>query len=50
MAKLHPNLQNKEFWYKDVTLIPNRFPDFERDEVDLTTHFTKRILLKAPFV
>ena len=50
MAKLHPDLQNKEFWYKDITLIPNRFPDFERDEVDLTTHFTKGILLKAPFV
>ena len=50
MAKLHSDLQNKEFWYKDVTLIPNRLPDFERDEVDLTTHFTKRIILKAPFV
>ena len=50
MAKLHPDLQNKEFWYKDITLIPNRLPDFERNEVDLTSHFTKRILLKAPFV
>ncbi len=50
MAKLHPELQNKEFWYKDITLISNRFPDFERDEVDLTTNFTKRIVLKAPFV
>jgi len=50
MPKLHPELQNKEFWYKDITLIPNRLPDFERDEVDLTTHFTKRIILKAPFV
>ncbi len=50
MAKLHPDLQNKEFWYKDITLIPNRLPDFERDEVDLISHFTKRILLKAPFV
>lgn len=50
MAKLHSDLQNKEFWYKDVTLIPNLFPDFERDEVDLGTHFTKRIKLKAPFV
>lgn len=26
MAKLHPDLQNKEFWYKDITLIPNRLP------------------------
>ena len=50
MAKLHPDLINKEFWYRDITLIPNRLPDFERDEVDLTTHFTKRILLKAPFI
>jgi len=62
MAKLHPSLKNKprsrrfaslrgkEFWYKDITLVPNRLPDFERDEVDLTTHFTKRIILKTPFV
>ena len=50
MAKLHPDLIHKEFWYRDITLIPNRLPDFERDEVDLTAHFTKRILLKAPFV
>jgi len=50
MAKLHPELQNKEFWYKYITLIPNRLPDFERDEVDLTTNFTKRLKLKTPFV
>ncbi len=50
MAKLHSDLQNKEFWYRDITLIPNRLPDFERDEVDLTTYFTKRIQLKTPFV
>ena len=50
MAKLHPELQNKEFWYKDITLIPNRLPDFERDRVDLTTYFTKRLKLKTPFV
>jgi len=50
MAKLHWSLKNKEFWYKDITLIPNRLPDFERDEVDLTTNFTKRIVLKTPFV
>ncbi len=50
MAKLHPDLKNKEFWYKDITLIPNRLPDFERDEVDLTTNFTKNIVLKTPFV
>lgn len=50
MAKLHQSLLNKEFWYKDITLISNRLPDFERDEVDLTTNFTKRTLLKNPFV
>jgi len=50
MAKLHQGLENKEFWYRDITLIPNRLPDFERDEVDLTTYFTKRIQLKTPFV
>ncbi len=50
MAKLHPDLEDKEFWYKDITLIPNRLPDFERDEVDLTTYFTKKTILKIPFV
>ncbi len=50
MPKLHPNLINKEFWYKDIILVANRFPDFERDEVDLTSHFTKKIILKTPFV
>ena len=50
MPKIHPDLINKEFWYKDITLIPNRLPDFERDEVDLTANFTKKIKLKIPFV
>jgi len=50
MAKLHPDLLNKEFWYRDITLISNFLPDFERDEVDLTTYFTKRIILKTPLV
>ena len=50
MAKLHQDLKNKEFWYKDITLIPNKLPDFERDKVDLTSHFTKKIVLKIPFV
>lgn len=50
MAKLHPDLQNKEFWYKDITLIPNRLPDFERDDVDLSSNFTKNLVLKTPFV
>ncbi len=50
MAKLHPDLINKEFFYQDITLVTNRLPDFERDEVDLTTNFTKRITLKTPLV
>jgi len=50
MASLHPQLKKKEFAYKDITLIPHRLPDLERDEVDLTTQFTKRIKLKTPFV
>ncbi len=50
MAKIHPSLKNKEFWYKDIILVANRLPDFEREEVDLTTHFTKKIILKTPIV
>jgi len=50
MAKLHPDLVSREFWYKDITLIPNQLPDFERDEVDLTTYFTRKTVLKTPFV
>jgi len=50
MARIHPSLENKEFWYKDITLVPNRLPDFEREEVDLTTYFTKNVILKAPIV
>lgn len=50
MAKIHPQLKNREFSYQDITLIPNQMPDFERDEVDLTAYFTKRIKLKTPFI
>jgi len=50
MAKLDKNLLNKEFQYKNITLLPNWLPDFERDEVDLTSYFTKKIKLKAPLV
>ncbi len=50
MTKIDKDLTNKEFQYRDVTLIPNRLPDFERDEVDLTTNFTKKIVLKTPLV
>lgn len=50
MARLHPSLYNKEFTYQDITLIPNRLPDFDRDSVDLSTNFTKHIILKTPIV
>ena len=50
MAKLHADLVNKEFWYENITLIPNRLPDFERNIVDLTALFTKRVTLKTPLV
>src|SRR3989338_7012381 len=50
MAKLHADLKDKEFWYRDMTLIPNRLPDFERDEVDLTSLFSKRVQVKTPLV
>ena len=50
MSKLHPQLKNKEFSYKDITLVPYRLPDFEREEVDLTAFFTKKIKLKTPIV
>ena len=50
MSKLHPDLENKEFWYQDILLVCNNLPDFERDQVDLTTQFSKNIILKTPFV
>lgn len=50
MARLHPDLQNKEFWYQDILLVCNQLPDFEREEVDLTSQFSRNIKLKTPFV
>jgi len=50
MPRLHPDLKNKEFSYQDITLVPNRLPDFEREEVDLTSYFTKKTILKTPLV
>lgn len=50
MAKLHPDLLNKEFWYQDILLVCNQLPDFEREEVDLTTQLSRNITLKTPFV
>jgi len=50
MVKLHPDLQNKEFWYQDILLVCNQLPDFEREEVDLTSKISRNIILKTPFV
>lgn len=50
MVSLHPVLRDKEFWYNDILLICNQLPDFEREEVDLTTQFSRNIRLKTPFV
>ena len=50
MAKLHGSLASREFWYENITLIPNRLPDFERNLVDLTSCATKRVSLKTPFL
>lgn len=50
MAKLHRALLDKEFWYQDILLVCNTLPDFEREEVDLSTQFSRRIKLKTPFV
>jgi len=50
MVKIHPGLKNKEFWYDDILLVCTQLPDFERDEVDLTTQLSRNIILKTPFV
>lgn len=50
MVALHPDLRNKEFWYNDIILLCNNLPDFEREEVDLSTQFSRNIKLKTPFV
>ena len=49
MAILHPDLRNKEFWYNDIILLCNNLPDFEREEVDLSTQLSRNIRLKTPF-
>ncbi len=43
-------LKDKEFWYKDILLICNKLPDFERHQVNLGTQFSRNIRLKTPFV
>lgn len=50
MARLHPDLKEKEFWYQDILLVCNQLPDFERDEVDLASQFSRNIKLRTPFV
>ncbi len=43
-------LKDKEFWYKDILLTCDKLPDFERDDVNLSTQFSRNIKLKTPFV
>ncbi|OGM12109.1 hypothetical protein A2Z22_03395 [Candidatus Woesebacteria bacterium RBG_16_34_12] len=50
MLKLGNNLQDKEFWYKDIILVCDKLPDFERDEVNLTTFLSKNTILKTPLI
>src|SRR5258706_14437001 len=50
MSVLHPDLVDKEFWYKDILLACNNLPDFERNDVDISSRFSKNIILKTPFV
>ncbi len=47
---LHERLEREGFWYDDIILLPNNVIDFERRDVDLSSRFTKRIVLKTPFV
>jgi len=50
MSRISSDLKNKEFSYQDITLIPYRLPDFEREEVDLSSYFTKKIKINTPLV
>lgn len=50
MIGLHSSLRDKEFWYQDILLVCNRLPDFEREDIDLSTQLSRNIKLKTPFV
>ncbi len=50
MVRLHSDLQGREFDFDDIIMEPYRLPDFSRDEVDLTSHVTRDIEVKTPFL
>ncbi len=50
MPILHPKLLENEFWYSDILLVCDNLPNVERDQVDLTSTFSRNIILKTPFV
>lgn len=50
MSAKTAQLKDKEFWYKDILLTCNKLPDFERNDVNLSTQFSRNIKLKSPLV
>lgn len=49
-SRLHLSLQQSEFTLDDVSFAPEKIPNFEVKEVDLTTRLTERITLKSPLI
>lgn len=49
-AKLHPSLKSTGFTLDDIIFPPLKIPNFEWNEVDLSTKLTKNITLKMPLV
>src|SRR5690349_17077411 len=50
MAVLGKTLLENEFWYDDILLICDNLPKVEREGVSLTSHISRNIELKTPFV
>ena len=48
MVRLHPDLQGHEFTYDDIIAPGENIVDFGREDVDLSTYFTRNIKLKSP--
>lgn len=49
-GRLHPSLQGREFTLDEVSFAPEKIPNFEVGEVDLTSRLTGRITLKTPLL